>query len=187
MERRVLKYELSGEPSEEEVREALEKLPEWRRKKALSYRRPLDRFLCAKALLLLADALEAKAEELAEFEYGPAGKPRLKGMEGIHFSLSHCPACVCCVMADEPVGIDVELIQWDEDLAKETMNRRELSEIEAAAAEFTKFWTMKESLLKLTGQGISDNLKDVLQGCGAKFETDICEDKGYIITVATKI
>ena len=119
---------------EEALERRLRALPQWRREKALAYRRPLDRFLCAEAYLLLERALKEQfgLPGPFEFEYGPCGKPFLKGHPGIHFNISHCSRCVCCAVSDRPVGVDVETIQYDPDVAAYAFSDEELSRIRGA-------------------------------------------------------
>ena len=164
---RILSHEVPAALSDETVAEALAQLQSWRLEKALAFKRPLDRYLCAEAFLLLKKALR-EAYGLAEeftFVYGPAGKPALKEHPEIHFNLSHCGSCVCCIVSSSPVGIDVEDIQYDPDLARAVCNAAELEAIadaESPDIEFTRLWTMKESFLKLTGEGMVDDLKNLL-------------------------
>ena len=55
-------------------------------------------------------------------------------------------------------------------------------------AEFTKLWTRKEALLKLTGEGITDDIKTVLYKYNnVKIETVLDKDKGYAVSVAKKV
>lgn len=90
------------------------RLPEWRRRKALSYQRPIDRLQCAlaydllEALLLDAFGLYLRDHEIV---YDEMGKPSLRGYPDCHFSLGHCPAGVIAVVADSPVGCDIEEIR----------------------------------------------------------------------------
>ena len=67
------------------------------------------------------------------------------------------------------------------------MNEEEQAVIKAAPqpdVAFIRRWTMKEARLKLTGEGISDNLKNVLDDTSQlKFTTVEQLDRNYIYTV----
>ena len=180
-------------PSEPALAEALAALPEWRRRKALSYRFDVDRYTCAKAYLLLRDLL---AEHYGidcdvEFGYLPEGKPFLKDYQNIHFNFSHCRRAVLCAVGDSPLGVDVEQIQYDPDLARTVLSPAELAATESSpdpALSFTELWTRKESLLKLSGTGLPDDLRGVLEaaGPGAGFHTVADPAAGIVWTVATR-
>lgn len=178
------------EISEDTLQELLSQLPSWRQEKALSYRRPLDRFLCAKAYLLLKEGL-SKLYGISgnpDFTYGPAGKPFLEKYPSIHFNISHCPSCVCCAISSSEVGVDVETIQYDPELAAGVFNASEQESIEASEnpdIEFTRLWTMKESYLKLTGDGLCDDLRNLLCSAGLPiFRTSVSPEGRYVLTVA---
>lgn len=178
------------EISDDTLRGLFSQLPPWRLEKALSYRRHIDRFLCAKAYLLLKEGL-SKLYGIncnPDFAYGPAGKPYLKKYPSVHFNLSHCSTCVCCVISSSEVGVDVEDIQYDQEVAARVFNASERKRIDVSGRpdiEFTRLWTMKESYLKLTGDGLCDDLRNLL--CSAElpaFRTAEYPDKGYVLTVA---
>ena len=108
----------------------------------------------------------------------------------IHFNLSHCRDAVACVVSDQPVGIDVECIdRYRTLLLNYTMNEQERELVTASpdpATAFIRLWTMKEALLKLTGQGITDNLHTVLENTEAyRFNTII--HPTYICTTCSKL
>lgn len=165
-------------------------LPGWRRQKALSYRFDRDRFLCAKAYLMLEDMLRTEygIQHCPEFSYGNNGKPYFKELSDIHFNMSHCPKGVACAVSGRPVGIDIEEIQFDEPVAMRVFNADEYARIKECATpaeKFTELWTMKESYLKLTGQGISMDLKNVIADAhDVHFETVINSKAGYVYTVS---
>ena len=192
MNRGVYKYIVPRDLSDAEVAKALSALPAWRLQKALSYRRPIDRFLCAKAYNLLKQALEecfAFTSDIT-FSYGPGGKPFLEGRPGIHFNLSHCSSCVCCIVSSRPVGIDVEDIQYDSDLMEIAFNPQEREVIRKADSpevEFTRLWTMKECCLKLRGDGITDDIRDVLTQKKPRLDIEINADRGYVMCAAEEI
>ena len=167
---------------------ALQQLSGQRREQALKYRYEMGQRTCAAAYLLLCRGLreEYGITELPLFEYGEHGKPSILGHPEIHFNLSHCREAAVCIINDRPVGVDVESVRPLKDsLAEYTMNDAELDEIRQAAnpaLQFTRFWTMKEALLKLTGEGINNHLKNVLHRSDVIFETTVSPDIRYVIT-----
>ena len=149
---------------------ALPLLSEQRREQTLKFKHLLGRKTCAAAYLLLCEALrkEYGITEKPFFEYGIHGKPFIIGYPDIHFNISHCREAVLCVVSSRPVGVDVESIRsYKDSLVNYTMNPQEIAQIHQAErpeAEFVRFWTMKEAVLKLSGEGISKDLKTVLTG-----------------------
>lgn len=147
---------------------ALLELSEQRRQLALRYRHELGRRTCAAAYLLLCEGLrkEHGITEKPVFEFGEHGKPSIIGRPDIHFSLSHCREAAICVLSDRPVGIDIESVgRYNERLARYTMNDEEMARIIASNRPdiaFTRLWTQKEAVLKCTGEGIGNDLKNVL-------------------------
>ena len=168
---------------------ALAQLSEQRREQALRYRFELGQRTCAAAYLLLCEALRKvySIEEKPVFVYGEHGKPSIEGHPEIHFNLSHCREAAICCVSDRPVGVDVETVRPLRDgLMEYTMNDDEIAEIQKAedpALAFTRLWTMKEALLKLTGEGINNHLKEVLRRDDVVFETTIGPEARYVYTV----
>ena len=184
---------LDSHPQQLNLTEALAAVSTERRAYALRYRREEDQRLCLSAYLLLQRALreEYGLSEVPPFSYGLHGKPTLQGYPDIHFNLSHCREAVACVVSTRPVGIDIEAIDsYDETLLPSTMNAQEQQTILLSphpAVTFTRLWTMKESLLKLTGEGITDNLPALLNNqeqSSPMFQTTV--HHRYIYTVASK-
>ena len=147
---------------------ALLELSEQRRQLALRYRHELGRRTCAAAYLLLCEGLrkEHGITEKPVFEFGEHGKPSIIGRPDLHFSLSHCREAAICVLSDRPVGIDIESVgRYNERLARYTMNEEAMAKIIASNRPdiaFTRLWTQKEAVLKCTGEGIGNDLKNVL-------------------------
>jgi 4'-phosphopantetheinyl transferase len=168
-----------------DLERALPLLSDQRREQALKFRYELGRKTSAMAYLLLCEGLrqEYGIMERPLFEYGEHGKPSIVGHPEIHFNLSHCREAVVCVVSDRPVGVDVECFrEYKESLVRYTMNDEEVERIvhaERPEEEFIRLWTMKEAKVKLTGQGISDDMKRVLDG-RETFRTVVNEKKGYV-------
>ncbi len=173
-----------------ELKELLPRLPPWRLHKALSYRQDIDIFLCTKSFLILEAMLrEAFALDCCpEFSYESHGKPFLREYPRIFFNISHCRRGIACAVLDKPVGIDIEEIQFDESLAKVIFSPEELVTVRSAdepAVKFTELWTRKESLLKLSGEGLRDDIKDVLSVADdVSFTTGINLSAGYVYSIA---
>lgn len=138
----------------------LSSLPVWRREKALQYKKLDDRKRSVLAFVLLQRALrdEYGIAEIPEFVYNEFGKPFLLNLP-IHFSLSHCRDAIACAVSDHNVGIDVEtIVPYNPDVARRVCTAAELEMLEQSAnkdVDFIKLWTMKESISKYKGMGLS--------------------------------
>lgn len=134
----------------------------------------IDRFLCEKdkllslgAGLLLRKALLNEGISDAEIEQLPGGKPYLKNHEDVFFSLSHSGTSVMCVIADVPVGCDIEEIRKPPAaVVKRLFSAREQNvflglENDAQAEYFYTLWTARESYLKMTGEGLRGMKNDL--------------------------
>lgn len=179
--------------SEKQLEEAINRLPEWRKAQTLRFKHHRGRVESAFSFLLLCKALRERGiTEYPTFIYGKEGqegKPSLKEHPELYFNLSHCKHAVVCAVAEHPIGVDVEMLgRYSERLAKYTMNEDELAEIAVAEDKdiaFTRLWTMKEAATKLTGLGISTNVRDVLShSSNIIYNTRICTEKGYVVTLA---
>ena len=168
---------------------SLSLLSDERRERVMRYRNEGDRKRSAAAYILLCKALseEYGIEEKPLFAYGEHGKPIIVGHEEIQFNLSHCREAVACAVADEPIGIDIESVhRYNEQLARYTMNDSEMEEIlssERPDIAFTRLWTRKEAVLKLSGEGLRSNMKDVLSG-REDITTTVSPDERYVYSVA---
>lgn len=181
-----------------EVEQMLTQLPSWRREKALRFKHEQGRKECACAYLLLCQALRDVygISEQPSFIIGEHGKPELSFdsqqltvNSQIFFNLSHCKNAIACVVADRPVGVDVESIgRYNESLARHVLNNQEFSLVQQASnpqLAFTRLWTQKEAIVKYTGRGIDDDLKNLLiKYNNVYLHTEEHLDKGYVVTVA---
>ena len=86
------------------------------------------------------------------------GKPEIPG---VHFNLSHSGDLVVCAVSEKPVGCDVEkLRKAPERFAGHFFCENERNYLKAAADDkydetFFRLWTLKESYMKMTGEGMS--------------------------------
>ena len=93
-------------------------------------------------------------------------------------------------MAPFAVGVDIERIgRYDEALARHVLNDQEFAAVQQASdpqLAFTRYWTQKEAVVKLTGRGIDDDLKNLLlKYKDVELRTEEYSDKGYVLTVAS--
>lgn len=185
---------LNDHIEELDLEEALKAVSPQRREQALRYRQERDRKLSVAAYLLLCEALreEFGITEPPLLDYGTNGKPFITSHPAIHFNLSHCDEAAVCVVSQQPVGVDIEgLRRYDAELCPSTMSAEEQSLIAQSpepAVAFIRLWTMKESLLKLSGEGLRDDLTAILEQTDSlRFTTRINATRGYIYTVCQKL
>lgn len=171
-----------------DLQAALPMLSAQRLEQLQKFKHELGRKTCAMAYVLLRQGLEQEYGLLEPpvFNYNEYGKPYIAGHPDIHFNLSHCRAGVICALSNRPVGIDIESVrEYNDSLARYTMNEQELQLINASEhpdLTFIRLWTMKEAVLKWNGSGITNNIKDALEGVTG-IETTVNEKKGYVYSV----
>lgn len=174
-----------------DISSSLELLPPERREKALAYRDELQQRQCIGAWLLLRKACSEVfgLNEVPPVAVGQHGKPYFPAMPRLHFNLSHCRVAVACAADHVPVGIDIECPRnFSDNLLSYVCSPEERSKVLAAEnppLSFAELWTKKESLYKLTGEGIRDNIKTILaERTDIFFETHTHTAGKYVCTLA---
>jgi len=177
-------YRLSAEEIEKEIAS----LPPQRREAVNRYHHELGRRQGLLAYQLLCRGLREEYGicQPPVFTYGEYGKPYLAHYPHIFFSLSHSKNAVACAISTRPIGIDIESIRpVKEAVVRYAMNAEEANAILSSPMpdmEFSRLWTRKEAVLKLTGRGINENMRNVLVDNNAVIETTLCEH--YIYSIA---
>ena len=96
-----------------------------------------------------------------QFSANEYGKPIVTNCPGLHYSISHTGFLVACVIADKPVGIDIELVKpVDMNIARRFFVADELSYVldTDSTRRFFEVWTKKESRIKWEGKGLAKPL-----------------------------
>ena len=172
-----------------DLEEAMTLLSEQRREQVARYKLEGPRRQAVAAYLLLRKALREMygIHDAPVFEYDANGKPSILGHPEIFFNISHCRKAVACVVADSPVGIDVEeTCRFSDSIARYTLDDEYESVVKAdnPSQAFIRLWTMKEALLKYTGEGLRRDIKTVLRLSPAnkvEFLTELHD--GYVVSV----
>ena len=142
----------------------LQHVSDKRREKVLSYKIREDQKRSLAAGLLLEQILNERGFSGDMIETGENGKLYLPGVEDFFFSLSHSGEYAACVVSDVPVGVDIQKKRVTKaNIAKRFFRMEEAERIEKASEKskddlFFRYWTGKESYLKLTGQGLRGGL-----------------------------
>ena len=100
----------------------------------------------------------------ASLEKGPYGKPYLAGYPEIHFNISHSGGYGVCAISSMPCGVDIQEKRAvrSQRMIERTMNaqeQRQILEAEDSTKEFIKLWTYKESCIKLSGEGLRQDMR----------------------------
>lgn len=147
---------------------SMEGLPRERREKCLRYKMEADRKRCLGAGKLIQQILQDH-HCTSEISYGTNGKPEA---EGVHFSIAHSGDYVIGVASDVPIGCDIEKMKDSPvRVAKRYFTPAEQTYLDACedrGSAFWKLWTLKESYVKMTGEGLSLPLD--------QFEIDLTPD-----------
>jgi len=130
------------------------------------YKRWQDRHthLFGRLLLLQGLRLLGDSCQLSSIQYTGHGKPYFD--TGPRFNISHSGNCVICVISENmEVGIDTENIrELEYDHFFKLFSAEEwqlISDSSNPLHTFYKFWTIKESVIKAEGSGLSIPLKKI--------------------------
>ena len=192
--------DISNLPDPLLVPDELKKLPMERQQRIHNMQQEKSRKQSMGVGLLLQKVLALYHMQDSQVYTGEHGKPMIEGLE---FSLSHSGNLVVCAVSNKPVGCDVErLREAPRGVAKRCFSEGEqaylsqFSEVEYDR-EFFKLWTMKESYVKMTGEGMAQTLGtfEVVVGEEARvcrygelqdcFLQDV-EIEGYVAAVCAK-
>lgn len=141
----------------------LRTVPEYRQKKAMSFKFAKGKMQSLGVGLLLRKACEdagfADADE--HIAYGENEKPYLADCD-VQFNLSHSGERVMGVISPFEVGCDVEIIKGDRGrlaerffLPEESAWIKHFESLEMQTEAFYRLWTLKECYMKVTGRGMS--------------------------------
>lgn len=145
-------------------RQKLKQVSEKRREKVLNYKIREDQKRSLAAGLLLEHVIGEKGYSGEQIEIDENGKLYLPDIDNFFFSLSHSGEYAACVICDVPVGVDIQQKRATKaNIAKRFFKTEETKYIEKHPYEkrddlFFRYWTGKESYLKLKGQGILGGL-----------------------------
>lgn len=132
-------------------------LSEKRKDKILRQKTAKGRIQSLGAGLLLKKVLERYEISEEQIWEDEKGKPQV---EGIHFNLSHTNGMAICAAGGKCVGCDIERIkEVSESVANRYFSEKEKHYLRAVeekhyCQEFFRIWTMRESYMKMTGEGL---------------------------------
>ena len=100
-----------------------------------------------------------------KIEITKSGKPFFENIAGLHFNISHSGSEVAIAFSTNPVGFDMEVLDRKRDclaIAERFFTAEESREVKMAGDSanklFARLWTAKESMLKLSGEGLVGGL-----------------------------
>ena len=150
--------------SDQDFQRALHLLPPSRREYALHFRRIEDQKRTVIGYLLLLYGLrhEYGITGCPDIVPAPSGKPYLTGKNMPFFSISHSGKYVGCALHSAEIGLDIqETVSIRPALVRRVCTDREQSLIKTDE-DFCRLWTRKESVSKLTEEGISGDFQNIL-------------------------
>lgn len=160
----VYAIRIARSSGKEEIYSLIPLLSEERKIRIKKYRCNVNREHCILGEILLKYVLwkhYGLSWKEIQIKYEESGKPCLKGREDIYFNISHSGAWVICGVGNVPIGVDVEGGTKDfMPIARRFFAKTEYEYILRQPSvgrydAFYKLWTLKESYVKCTGEGLS--------------------------------
>lgn len=141
-------------------------IPEQRHTLAMQYKRLIDRQNCCFVYCLLEFGLQKfyDLKVIPEIRKDERGKPKLAAADELYFNWSHCDGGIGCAIATKEIGCDVQSVISDSEILWDRClhdNEKKAAPYENRDAFFTKMWTLKESYLKYTGEGLYRDMRTI--------------------------
>lgn len=137
-------------------------VPAWRQRKIDRLRTEEGKRQSLGAALLLQAAMrDAGLSEKLPVALSKNGKAYFPDVPSFHFNLSHSGHQAICVVAEQPVGCDIQEAGTvrpavvKKCLAPEEYEAWQAFPPEEQGMAFLKYWTLKESAVKLLGRGLT--------------------------------
>ena len=134
----------------------------------------LSRALTAAALEIYLGRKPSPKELSGEMR-SPGEKPCFPAYPDFFYNISHSDSVAVCGISDHPIGIDLQKIPKDTHrilrIAKrffsaeeqEALNKmNDANESEALCRLFCRYWTARESYIKLTGRGLAEPFENFM-------------------------
>lgn len=123
--------------------------------------------------------IDLKYEPRAEGEHG---KPFFTLRPSIHYNISHSGKYVVCILADQEVGIDVQVhknANFERMLQRMVPGNmvREILDGDDPENAFFAQWVLREAYIKWTGEGLSRDMRTISMDEGVYMLLDL--EKGY--------
>lgn len=102
---------------------------------------------------------------MPELDRKPGGKPYFPHEEGLEFNLSHSGHLALCALDNAPVGADIQMVrEWRPGLPARVCGPEELAWLEGQPdwwRSFSLLWSLKESRVKESGQGLRGTIRSI--------------------------
>jgi len=137
---------------------------------------------------LLYNTLRNHHIQCSDISFEENGKPYFVD-EHCYFSITHCKNVCAVAISDFLVGVDMESCnrKFNDSLMNKVLTQQEK---EVFQADFIRAWCRKESVVKMTGEGITGYPMDIdiLDGSLCFQEQIVIHDnEEYLLTVCSKV
>ena len=147
-----------------------EKMPDFRKEKIDALKPEKSKLLSLGAGMLLDKAMKDAGIDDYEIEFLENEKPRIKGHGDVFFNISHSGEVAVLGISDREIGVDVEKIKHFKDSLIDYVfapQEQDMTKELATAGNdidkvYTRLWTVKESIMKYSGKGITLGPKNIL-------------------------
>ena len=140
-----------------------QQMPEYRKEKIDRYKPEASKRLSLGAGILIKKGLEEYGVDGSHILLGLNDKPYIESANSLEFNVSHSGSMAVCAFSDACVGIDIEGTKvFNRNLINFVYKQEEIKYIKYRSKNqndenclYTKLWTIKESIMKYYGKGLS--------------------------------
>lgn len=183
-----------------------QQMPAYRKEKIDRYKPQSSKRQSLGAGILIKSGLDEYGIDGDHILFGPDNKPYIESANSLEFNVSHSGSMAVCAFSDARVGIDIEATKvFNRNLINFIYKEGEIKYIKYRSKNqndenclFTKLWTIKESVMKYYGKGLSMDPRkifiDLEDGYKAYYDGEYLEGLfftqyeyiGYHITVCSE-